>query len=172
MKRLLIPATLVLALAALPAFAWHGKSEADCPRHPDGGHGMMHHMGGPDDVGMLMHLLHLSDTLGLTDQQKTDIKAVMDAAQPEFQVLQEKLETARDQWRENSDPANFDEDAARAFAQSQAALHADLMVLSMKTRAEVLSKLTPEQQEQLRQLREEGRPSGRHGKSAHCRGRS
>ncbi len=161
MKRLAIPVALILAMVAMPALAWHGKG--DCSGGPGGG------PGGPDELGMAMHLLHLGETLGLSEQQKTDIQAVVDAARPQFDALREQMESGRDQWRENFDPTSFDEAEAREFAQSQAAIHADLMVLGMKTRAQIFSILTPEQQEQLRQFREEGGPCGGHHKAHHSR---
>jgi len=173
MKRFIIPAALVMILAALPLLAFHGSGHRGCPGHPgqDGG------MGGPDIMGMAMHLLHLGEELGLSDQQKTEIGAILDAARPRMEELQNSMQESREQWREGFDPANFDEQEARNFAESQAAIHVELMVLGMKTRSQVFAILTPEQQEQLQSFREEGGPAGyghHKGTSHHkgCKGRS
>ena len=128
-------------------------------------------------MGMAMHLLHLGEELGLSDQQKTEITAILEAARPQMEELRDRLQEGREQWRENFDPASFDEEEARNFAESQAAIHAELMVLGMKTRAQVFAVLTPEQQEQMRSFREEGGPAGcghHKGGSHHegCKGRS
>lgn len=166
MKRVIIPAVLILSMVAIPAFSFHGPGGMDCPGHRGDGPGMGGH-GGPDVMGLAMHLLHLGETLGLSDQQKTDIEAILDTARPEFEALQEQMESAREEWRDNLDPAVFDETAARNFAESQAAVHVNLMVLGMKTRAQVFNVLTPEQQEQLRQYREDGPHHGADCKGGH-----
>jgi Spy/CpxP family protein refolding chaperone len=128
-------------------------------------------------MGMAMHLLHLGEELGLSDQQKTDIEAVLEAARPQMEELRNSMKEGREQWREGFDPANFDEQEARNFAESQAAIHVELMVLGMKTRSQVFAILTPEQQEQMRSFREEGGHAGcghHMGGSHHegCKGRS
>jgi len=171
MKKIVIPAVLVLALAALPLLAHYGHGRAGCPGRGGEGPGM----GEPDM--MATHILALGDELGLTEQQKSEIEAVLEEARPQIEALRLRMEKAREEWQENFDPANFDEATARSFAESQASMHADLMVLGMKTRAQVFGLLTPEQQEQLRNLREEGGPGGctHHGKSPRhrgCKGRS
>ncbi len=166
MKKIVIPAVLVLILAALPLLAHHPAGKSGYPGH----HGHGREMGGPDM--MATHILALGDELGLSEQQKSEIEAVLAEARPQIEALRLRMEKAREEWQENFDPANFDEATARSFAESQAAIHADLMVLGMKTRAQVFSLLTPEQQGQLRNLREEGGPGGctHHGKSPRHRG--
>jgi Spy/CpxP family protein refolding chaperone len=121
--------------------------------------------GGPGHGPGLERLLHrLGDELGLTDTQRDEIDAILAAGQPTVEALREQLVDARQAFRDSNDPVIFDEAAARAFAESQSQLHADLMVETMRLHSQVLSVLTEEQREQLDELR------ARRGQGRHRRG--
>ncbi len=114
-------------------------------------------MGGGGDFHRLLHMLRMTNNLDVTDEQIEQIEGILENARPQFEALGEQLRTQGEAWREANDPAVFDEAAARQFAESQAALRADMMTQHMQTRAAVLSILTPEQRENLEQIRADRR---------------
>ncbi len=124
-------------------------------------------MGGGGDSQRLLHMLRMANDLDVTDEQITQIEGILENARPQFESLGEQLRTQGEAWREANDPAVFDEAAARQFAESQAALRADMMVQHMQTRAAVLSILTPEQREALEQIKNDRQ--GRRGGKRHSK---
>jgi Spy/CpxP family protein refolding chaperone len=146
--RTIAPIALIAALLAAPTLvsAFDGFG-------PGGGH--HHGMRGPGGPNMGERLLHMGCEIGLTDEQKTSIETILDAAKAEAEVTVTAMRDSREAWQESHDPTVFDQAAAEAFAETQAAYHADLMVLRMRTTSEVLSVLTPEQIEQLEEIRQE-----------------
>ena len=154
--------SLVL-FTALIGFAGVAGAQAGPPGHHPGHGGWdgphAGDLGGPGEFHRLLRMLKMADDLGVTDEQIEQIEEILDTARPQFEALGEQLRTQGEAWREANDPAEFDEAAARQFADSQAALRADMMVQHMQTRAGVLSILTPEQREALEQIK-----SDRHGR--------
>lgn len=98
-------------------------------------------------------MLQNADDLNVTDEQIAQIEAILDTARPQMEALREQLQTQREAWQETNDPAVFDEVTSREFIEAQSALHNDLMILGMRTRAEALSVLTTEQQEALKDMK-------------------
>lgn len=132
-------------------------------------------MGGGVDFQRLLHRLQMANDLDVTDEQIEQIETILENARPQLEALGEQLHTQKEAWQETNDPAVFDEVAASQFVEAQSALHTDLMLLGMQTRAEILSILTPEQREALEQIRadrhgncgENGHSKGRGGKRSH-----
>lgn len=152
---------LVLATVLIGFTGWVG-AQGGPGQHHGQGHGW--DMGsGPGDHGRhgdphrLLHILQNVSDLGVTEEQLEQIETVFETAQPQIEALTEQMRTEREAWHEACDPAVFDEGAARQFANAQAAVHADLMILRMQTRAEALSYLTPEQLDSLKELKGNGR---------------
>ena len=139
---------LVLALVAVPGALF--------AQGFFGGHG--HGRGGPD--GMFGHggagflLGPMGDAIGLTDEQRDQIEAILEQARPAMDELREQARAARDAFQSSQQPGEFDEAAARQFAQSQAQLHSEMMVQGMRLRAQVHAVLSPEQQAKLEQMRD------------------
>lgn len=134
-----------------------GGPPGDHPGHGHWGSPPAGPMGGGFDFQRLLHMLRMANDLDVTDEQIGQIESILENARPQFQALGEQLHTQREAWREANDPAVFEEAAARQFVEVQSALHTDLMLLGMQTRAEVLSVLTPEQREALEQIRTDRR---------------
>lgn len=155
--RYLVPLALILALAAAPSFVQAQRGFGG-PGHGPGGKGF-------GDLGMLKHFLKMGELLNLTKAQEGQIQAILDAAQPEIETLTEQMRQGRETWMENHEPTEFNETQARAFVETQTSLQAELMIIGMKTRADVLSVLSPEQLEELKTLRENmrDRRGGRRG---------
>lgn len=120
-----------------------------------GGHGFFGGDAGGSQLRFLERMLpRMAEELGLSDEQVEDIQAIADAARPQIEKYAEQLRAGRDAFREaNSDPTVFDEGAFRAHAEAQHKIQTDLMVIVGKTKAEVFKILTPEQREQLQEIR-------------------
>jgi len=159
-KRTLIT-TLAMAAMVVPGAALaqgfgghHGR-----PGGPPG-------FGGPDELGGPgLHrfeemLPRLAEELDLTDAQQSQIQAILDEELPAIESMREQLRDAHQAFRESHPPEAFDEAAVRAFAESQAQTHVELMVAGARTRSRVHNVLTTEQQAQLADMRG---PHGRRG---------
>jgi periplasmic protein CpxP/Spy len=139
-----IAATAALLLAApaaaLAAGGFHGGG-----RH---GAGME---GGRMEGGML---LRLADKLNLSDLQRTQVKMVLDQAKQALAPLRDQLKSARQAYRTSQGPgAAFDENAVRTEARKEAPIREDMAVVRARAHAQALSVLTPQQRDQLQQLR-------------------
>ena len=130
---------------------------------PGGGGGYGPHGGhhgdfaGGDGGGILQFLEHmlprLAERLELSDEQVAEIQAILDKEGPVIEGFVEELRGGRDTWRETNDPAIFDDVAVRAFAESQGAIHVELMVAAGRAKAGIFQVLTLEQREQLEEMR-------------------
>jgi Spy/CpxP family protein refolding chaperone len=112
----------------------------------------------------------IGDRIGLTDEQKSRIQAILDESQPRLQELRDQLTAARDAFMADQDPTVFDEAAIRSFAASQSQIKTDLMVEVARARTEIHSVLTAEQQQQLDDLRGACGLCGRQGGGRGARG--
>jgi protein CpxP len=86
--------------------------------------------------------------LNLSDEQKAQIKKIMEAEMASTQELHEKLKALHE-----SEPAPFstafDEAAVRAAAEARAKIEVELEVSHARTMSQVSSVLTAEQRQQL-----------------------
>jgi Spy/CpxP family protein refolding chaperone len=167
--------TIILNIAAAAAIALPAALMAQgVPgMGPGGGSGHHHGPGGGFDdeagPGFLEHMLpHLTERLGLSDEQTGKIETILDQARPTIEGFAEQLRAGRDAYREaHPDPTVFDEETFRTHAAEQARIQIELMVAAQRAKALVLAELTPEQLAQLEAMRSEGgkrymrRPGGR-----------
>ena len=91
--------------------------------------------------------------LNLTDTQREQIKAVMDAHKGEFDGQMEKAGPARKALNDAVMAETFDEATVRQKATDLATAEADGAVLRAKVFSEVWALLTPEQQTRARELK-------------------
>lgn len=155
------PLALAIILVGLTGLlaAQDSTARTDLGPGPRGGH-----QAGPGafgDFGRLLHMLQSANDLNVTDEQISQIEAVLENARPQLETLGEQIHTQKEAWQEANDPAVFDEVAARQFIEAQSVLRADLMLLGMQTRAEVLSVLTAEQQDALKAMKDSMRGRSR-----------
>jgi Spy/CpxP family protein refolding chaperone len=150
-------AAAVICTAPMAAIAQGGPGEG--PGWHGGG------MGG-DHLGFFERRLpRMAEELGLSDEQLEKIQAIADAVRPEIEKYAEQLRNGREAYRaENDNPAEFDEPTFRAHVQDQQLVQTELMVVAAKAKAEIFAQLTPEQIEQLEEMR------GSFGKRAFRRG--
>jgi periplasmic protein CpxP/Spy len=120
------------AAAALSATAghghWHGRGDAM--------------FGGPG-MGFMGHYLNL------TDDQKAQVKQIMQKEKPTFQPLMQQLRQSREQERQIAEASTFDESAARALATQRAQVMTDLTVQRLRVESELYQVLTPDQKTKL-----------------------
>lgn len=136
---MLVAATLTLS----PAFGQPGRGF----RGP-GGHG------GPGD-GFGFHFLgRLADKLGLTDAQREQAKAILEAEHTANQPIFDELKSNRDALREASQFGAFEQNEGEitGLAQRQGELQAQLIVSRERVKSQLYQILTPEQQQQLQEL--------------------
>lgn len=144
--------TILITTLAMAAIAMPGSALAQGFGGPPG-------FGGPDEFGgpglpFLEHMLpRLAEELNLTDAQRSQIQAILDEETPAIEAMRERLRDAHQAFRESHPPGEFDEAAVRAFAESQSQTHVELMVAGARTMSRVHNVLTPEQREQLQQMR-------------------
>jgi protein CpxP len=118
----------------------------------EGGHGRFG--GGPFGFGVgRAPGMELLRQLDLTDQQKEQIRGIVQSHRSEFQQVREKIRTAFEAQRAAADATPADEATIRAKATDVASAEADMIVLASKVRAEVFQVLTPDQQAKAKELK-------------------
>ena len=115
-------------------------------RRGPGGPGMGGPMRGP---GLMFR------GLDLTDDQQAQLRKIREARQSEFKAAGEKLHAAREGMRALIEAATINEPAIRAKAADVAAAEAEVAILNARVRQESLQILTAEQQQKLKEFREQ-----------------
>ena len=90
-----------------------------------------------------------SRRLGLTDAQKQQLKGVADAHRDETTALRQRLLAARTGLREATAATPLDEALVKQRRADLSAVRADRTALRARIHAEMLQRLTPDQQAQL-----------------------
>jgi periplasmic protein CpxP/Spy len=91
--------------------------------------------------------------LDLTDEQRAQVRQVMESHRDELRAIGEKLGAAHRAQNDAATAAPFDEQVVRAKAADVAAVAADAAVLHARVHSEVFAVLTPEQQAKAAELR-------------------
>ena len=131
--RILLGAGLVLVLTMGGFFACLAKAETTEPPSAKQEHGRF-------------------AALGLSDEQRASVKAVLRNHQPEIKPLVDQLVTARRALRAAVRAEAVDESAIRAQAAKVASLEADLAVKRAAVAHEIRALLTPAQIEKFKQI--------------------
>jgi Spy/CpxP family protein refolding chaperone len=97
----------------------------------------------------------LQQKIGLTDQQVTDIRALLDARRTAARADVQSLIAARRDLRKQLDQPTFDPDAIQATATKIKDLQGKLLDARLQTQLALRAKLTPEQWQQWHALRQE-----------------
>jgi protein CpxP len=132
-----------LAVLTGSVIAKSQTAEDTQPAPPMHGHGM----------GMAMgdHLHFLAAKLNLTDDQKTQMKAVMQKENPTIQPLQQQ-ERQIDQQLRQCVEGSFDEGMVTALAKQKAQIQVALTVEQTRLHNELYQLLTSDQKAQLKQM--------------------
>ncbi len=106
---------------------------------------------GPRPGGPANNLLKRLD---LTDEQRDQIFEIHHAQQPAVREKMEALRKGREALRNAAMAENYDSKAVRTLADRQAAVKAELIVMRNATFNGIYNLLTPEQREQIKQVKE------------------
>lgn len=139
-----IGGALLLAMA-VAGFSQRGGMPPGPP--PEGGF-----RGGP---GPRDGLGPLGRDLNLTDEQKAQIKKIMDSAEESTKPLREQMRSLHESEPDPAKDGTFDEAAVRAAAEARAKVQVELEVIHARTMSQVFSVLTAEQKAQLAAKRKE-----------------
>jgi Spy/CpxP family protein refolding chaperone len=90
--------------------------------------------------------------LGLTDQQQTQIKQILQNEKANVEPLREQLRSAHQQMLAATKGGAFDEAQVRSLANQQAQTQANLIVEREKVKAEIYKVLTPDQRVKADQM--------------------
>lgn len=104
-----------------------------------------------------LSLLKLGRKLDLTDEQRSEIRRILEQERETLRPLNQKLKERRRTFHESSIPGIFDEAKARAFADEQSKILSELIVAHERLKAKLYNILTSEQQQKLEQIRRERR---------------
>lgn len=134
----LLVAALAVVMGSLVA---HSQTADAAPAPPMHGHGYgMHRMG------------FLSQKLNLTDDQKAQMKAIMEKEHPAMKPLHAQERQIDQQLRQYVE-GNYDEAKVQALAQQKAQIQAQLTIAETRIHNQMYQLLTPEQQSQLKEMR-------------------
>lgn len=104
---------------------------------------------GKRDGGRGPNLERLADRLNMTEQQRAEVKAVVDDSRQQMVKLREQMRENRAQLRGLAGTTAFDETAVRSIADRQGDLKAETIVLRARQRHAMRAVLTDEQRVQL-----------------------
>lgn len=138
-------AALMLTAASPLLMAQDGQMRRG-PRPGMGGPppGGMRGPGGPGVMGFR--------ELDLSDDQKAQVKSIVESHEAEFKAAREKIGAARETLRQLLEADAIDESAIRAKNVEVANAEADAAILGAKVRAQTLQVLNSEQLAKLKQL--------------------
>jgi len=95
----------------------------------------------------------MAKKLNLTDDQRTQIEAIVEASKQQKNDQRDKMQANREQLRELTQQSPLNEAEVRKVADAQGELKADMIVLRARQRAEINAVLTDEQRAQLEDKR-------------------
>ena len=93
--------------------------------------------------------------LGLSDDQRSQIRSAMTAHRDEFKALSDRSRTAHQAQQAAMEQVPVNEQQVRAAATEVASVEADMAVLRARVHEQVYSILTPDQQTQLKALKDQ-----------------
>ena len=133
---------------APPPHARRGPGGPGGPGGPDGPFGFGRGPGG--GPGGPLALLRQLD---LSDEQRAQVRQVMESHNVELKAVGDRLRAAHKAQDDAIEAPNFDENAVRSKAAEVAAIQADAAVLRAKLHSEVFAVLTPDQQAKAAELK-------------------
>ncbi len=140
--RLMI-ATLAVLLGSTLA---KSQTAEDTPPAPP-----MHHHGMGMGMGMEDHLHFMAAKLNLTDDQKTQMKTVMQKERPTMKPLHQQMRQIDQQLRQYVE-GNFDEAKVQALALQKAQIQAQMTVQETRIHNQLYQLLTDDQKSQLKKM--------------------
>jgi Spy/CpxP family protein refolding chaperone len=108
--------------------------------------------GGPPPVEHF--LAHMSEQLGLTEQQKTEVKTILTTEQTTVEPLIRQMDQNKQDLRAATKNGRFDEAQVRALATQQAQILTEMIVEKERSKAKIYNLLTEEQRTKADQMME------------------
>ena len=143
---------LVAALAVLMGSAIAKSQTADATPAPPPAH---NHAYGMHRAGMHGEMMGMfARKLNLTDEQKTQMKAVMQKERPAMKPLFQQQHQIDQQLRQYVE-GTYDEAKVQALAAQKAQIQAQMTVAETRVHSQLYALLTPDQQSQLKQMEAE-----------------
>jgi Spy/CpxP family protein refolding chaperone len=96
--------------------------------------------------------------LDLNDEQRVQVRAILDSTRPEADRLAESMLENREAMKKLQHSGSFDEARVRETAERRGALVTEMTVLKARVHSQIHAILTPEQRERMEEMR------GRHGR--------
>ncbi len=152
MKYLKIFMPLVLVIAAGILTITFAQTNKDGRPGRDGGERGFGRPPGPPPMGGLNP--GLLRQLNLTDQQKEQIKTLMENNRTASQANFDKMKTFQDQLKAATETGTFNEDQVRQILTARSQVSIELEVNRLRTDSAIINLLTPEQKTQLQQLKQ------------------
>jgi len=159
-------AAAVLLAAPTAVFAQNGSGPGDGTGSGGAwGGGQGHHGGGQqgrfgnpeggDGLRFFERMLpRMAEELGLSDEQLSQIQAIVEEARPQIENFAQQLRDEREAYRAaNDDPTYFDEAAFLVHAEKQHGIQIQLGVVAGHAKAAALDVLTDEQLARLEEIR-------------------
>ncbi len=109
--------------------------------------------GGGRGMGPGRHFARMAGELGLTAEQKGQIRTILDAEREKNEPLRKQLAENRDRLRKIAEKEPFDESGVRKLAADLEKTRVELVVSRTRAMNRVHALLTPEQREKARTLR-------------------
>jgi len=157
MKRSIFAAVGAVAVAGLIALA-----------NPAAAHG---EFGGGRGGGKLFssssRTAYMAQHLDMTEEQKAQLREILDAARPESDRLADAMVANRRAMKAFRASETFSEAEIRAIADQRGDLIADMTVLHARVHAQIKDLLTPEQLERFKKMRTGHRGKHRHEHKIH-----
>jgi protein CpxP len=95
----------------------------------------------------------IADRLKLTDEQKAQIKTILEAERPTVEPLVRQLVATKQQLREATTNGQFNEAQVRALAERQGQTLSQLIVEKERVKTQIYHVLTPEQRAEAEKIR-------------------
>jgi len=99
---------------------------------------------------------HLSQALGLSEAQTTELKPFLDSERATIDALRQKLEETHQQIQTATKDGKFEEAQVRTLAAQHAQAMTDMIVEQERVKAKIYNVLTPEQRTKAGQMHRHG----------------
>ena len=148
-KKIIIAVSVVALLVTGTIFAF--ASQHRFGSHRFGGRALA---GNPEKF--IEHALNRAAiVLDLTDEQKTKVKAILEAEKPTVQPLVQQLAANRKELQQVTDNGQFNEAQVQAIATKQGQTLSQLIVEKERVQSQIYAVLTPEQRAKAEKMREQ-----------------
>jgi len=112
---------------------------------------------GPHEGGGLFapsfKMARMARHLDLSDEQRTQAKAILDSTRPEADRFADAMLENREAMKQLQQSGTFDEAQVREVAERRGALIVEMTVLKARVHSQIQAILTPEQRERMQEMR-------------------